>query len=251
MMVSSVGMHWDFVLILLFFATAVPLLGRRRIQRLMRMPETTRRDRLTLYASTVAFQWLAVAIILWRVRAHGIALSDLGIAIPRLSITAIATVVLSGLVLANQLVSLRRITTHPETVRGVLPHLALKVFPQDSLERLVFFIVVLTVAICEEVIFRGFAQCAFHLWSSGMIFVAIFGSAALFGLAPLYQGTRGLIATFVVGVLFSTVRWWTGSLLAPLVAHFIADITAGLMAPPRLRAATAARHDEAGSVTGH
>ena len=229
-------MHWDFALILLFFATAVPLLGRRRVQQLMRMPETTKRDRLTLYASTVVFQWFAVAIIFWRVSAHGIALSDLGLAIPRPIVTAIATVALAGLVLANQLVSLRRITTHPETVRGVLPQLALKVFPQDSSERLAFFAVVLTVAVCEEVIFRGFAQRVFNSWSGGAILAGIVGSAALFGLAHLYQGRRGLMATFVVGVLFSSVRWWTGSLLAPLVAHFIADITAGFLAPDRLRA---------------
>jgi membrane protease YdiL (CAAX protease family) len=231
-------MHWDFALILIFFATAVPLLGRRRVRRLMRLPATTKRDRLALYASTVVFQWFAVAIILWRVAAHGIAFADLGIAVPRVALSAIATLALSGLVLANQLISLRRITTHPESVRGVLPELALKVFPQDAPERVAFFVVVLTVAICEEVIFRGFAQRVFDLWSGGFVLAGVLGSAALFGLAHLYQGGRGLLATFVVGILFSTIRWWTGSLLAPLVAHFIADITAGFMAPGRLRAAT-------------
>lgn len=237
-------MHWDFALILLFFATAVPLLGRRRVRHLMGMPETTKRDRLTLYASTIVFQWFAVAVITWRVSAHGVALADLGLAIPRPILTTIATVALAGLVLANQLISLRRITTHPESVRGILPQLALKVFPQDSPERVAFFAVVLTVAVCEEVIFRGFAQRVFDLWSGGVVLAGIVGSAALFGLAHLYQGRRGLIATFVVGLLFSSVRWWTGSLVAPSVAHFIADITAGFLAPGRLRAAQASRSAE-------
>jgi membrane protease YdiL (CAAX protease family) len=237
-------MHWDFALILLFFATAVPLLGRRRVRHLMGMPETTKRDRLTLYASTIVFQWFAVAVITWRVSAHGVALAGLGLAIPRPILTTIATVALAGLVLANQLISLRRITTHPESVRGILPQLALKVFPQDSPERVAFFAVVLTVAVCEEVIFRGFAQRVFDLWSGGVVLAGIVGSAALFGLAHLYQGRRGLIATFVVGLLFSSVRWWTGSLVAPSVAHFIADITAGFLAPGRLRAAQASRSAE-------
>ncbi len=214
------------------------------------MPETTKRDRLALYASTVAFQWLAVAVIIWRVLAHGIALANLGLAMPHPAVTAIATVLLAGLVLANQLLSLRRITTHPETVRGVLPQLALKVFPQDSTERLAFFAVVLTVSVCEEVIYRGFAQHVFHEWSGGMIWAGIAGSAALFGLAHLYQGVRGLLATLVVGILFSCVRSWSGSLLAPLVAHFITDITAGLLARGRLRAALAIRsHDVDSSVS--
>jgi len=234
-------MHWDFALILLFFATAVPLLGRRRIRHLMRMPQTTARDRLTLYASTIAFQWFAVAVIIWRVAVHGIALADLGLAIPRPAVTIFATVVLSALVLANQLLSLRRITTHPETIRGILPQLALKVFPQNSAERLAFFAVVLTVAICEEVIFRGFAQHVFGAWSGGLVVAGILGSAALFALAHLYQGLRGLMATFVVGILFSIIRSWTGSLVAPLAAHFIADITAGFLAPPRLRRVMAAQ----------
>jgi membrane protease YdiL (CAAX protease family) len=240
-MLSSVVMRWDFEIILLFFATAVPLLGRRRIRRLMRMPETTKRDRLTLYASTVAFQWFAVAVILWRISVHQIAFARVGRAIPRPGLTAIVTVLLAALVLANQLVSLRRLTTHPETVQGILPQIALKIFPQDFAERLAFLAVVLTVAVCEELIYRGFAQRVFEDWSRSMILAGIVGSACMFAVAHLYQGGRGIITTLVVGILFSVIRWWTGSLLAPLVAHFIADITAGMLAPARLRAALAVR----------
>jgi len=245
-------MHWDFALILIFFATAVPLLGRRRIRQLMRMPETTKRNRLTLYASTVAFQWLAVAVVLWRANAHQIAFARLGIAAPRPALTAIVSIVLAALVLANQLFSLRRLATHPAEAQGVLPQLALKVFPQDSVERLAFFAVVITVAVCEELIFRGFAQRVFEVSSGGLIFAGILGSAALFAVAHLYQGRRGIITTFVVGLLFSGVRAWTGSLIAPLIAHFIADITAGFLAPSRLRAALSLREGaapETGSVS--
>ena len=230
-------MHWDFALILLFFATAVPLLGRRRVSQLMRMPQTTRRDRLTLYASTVAFQWFSVAVILWRVSAHQIDWAGLGLAIPRPGLTVIVTGLLAALVLANQLASLRRIATHPETVQGILPQIALRIFPQDSIERLAFFGVVLTVAICEELIYRGFVQRVFGDWSGDAVLAAIAGSAAMFALAHLYQGARGILTTLVVGILFASIRAWTGSLLAPLVAHFIADITAGFLAPPRLRTA--------------
>ena len=230
-------MHWDFALILLFLAIAVPLLGRRRVLRLMALPETTKRNRLVLYASTIAFQWLATAVILWRVAAHGIGVSLLAIALPRPQTTLIVAALLAGLVLANQFASLRRITAHPESVQGSLPQIALKIFPQDSVERLAFFVVVVTVAICEEVIFRGFVQRVFEDWGGGSMAAGIAGSAALFALAHLYQGRRGIITTFVVGVLFASVRSWTGSLLAPLVAHFCADITAGFLAPPRIRRA--------------
>jgi uncharacterized protein len=234
-------MHWDFAAILLFFATAVPFLGRRRVRLLTRLPQTTRRDRLALYASTVAFQWIATALILWRLLAHGISPARIGLAVPRPALTVIATALLAGLVLANQLVSLRRLSAHPEAVRGSVPQIALKIFPQDAPERLAFLLVVLTVAVCEEIIFRGFAQRVLQNWSGGLVLAGIVGSALLFALAHLYQGARGVITTCIVGLLFSAVRAWTGSLIAPLVAHFAADITAGLLAPPRLRAALASR----------
>jgi uncharacterized protein len=239
-------MHWDFALILIFFAAAVPLLGLRRIRHLMRLPETSKRNRLALYASTVAFQWFAFAVILWRVQAHRIPLVDLGLALPRPGLTAIVTILLSVFVLAYQLATLRMISTHPELVRGMLPQIALKIFPQDSTERGAFFAVVVTVAICEEWIYRGFAQRVFEDSSGGMIWAGIAGSAVLFALAHLYQGARGVFTTLIVGVLFSIVRAWTGSLLAPLVAHFITDIVAGFLAPPRFRKALAVNVGQTG-----
>jgi uncharacterized protein len=232
-------MHWDFALILTFFATAVPLLGRRRIRQLTRMSETTKRGRLRLYASTMAFQWLAVAVILWRTNVHRIPLAALGLAVPRPVLTAVVSIVLATLVLVNQVMSLRRLSIDPAKAQGVLPQLALKIFPQDFEERLAFLAVVVTVAVCEELIFRGFVQRVFESWSGGVVVAGILGSAGLFALAHLYQGRRGLITTLVVGIIFAALRSWTGSLLAPLIAHFVADITAGLLAPLWLRSARA------------
>ncbi len=232
-------MHWDFALILLFLGVVVPWLGRRRIRQLLELQQTTKMDRLTLYASTIAFQWLAAAVILWRSSAHGIVASTLGLAIPRLQLTIEVSVALAALFLASQLASLRRLVTRPEEIKGIVPQLALKIFPQDNLERLVFFALVSTVAVCEELIYRGFVQFVFESVSGGYIVAGIIGSAALFALAHLYQGRRGLISTSIVGLLFSTVRAWTGSLLAPFIAHFVADLTVGLLAPSRLATALA------------
>ena len=228
-------MHWDFALILLFLGTAVPWLGRRRVRQLMQLPQTTKQDRLLLYASTIAFQWVAAGIILWRTGARGISLASLGFQIPNGGIVALFSVLLAALILANQLVSLSRISRGAGGQQGILPELARKVFPQDFVERLVFFAVVITVSLCEELIYRGFAQYVFRnsLWDSAL--AGILASAALFALAHAYQGKKGVAATFIVGALFSAVRSWTGSLLPPILAHFLADFTAGMLAPSRLR----------------
>jgi uncharacterized protein len=98
---------------------------------------------------------------------------------------------------------------------------------------------VATVALCEELIYRGFVQRVFQDWSAGSVIVAVIGSAVFFAFAHLYQGRRGLISTLTIGLLFSTVRAWTGSLLPCIVAHFVADITVGLLAPGRVRAGLA------------
>jgi CAAX protease family protein len=241
--------HWDFALILLVLATVVPLLGRRRIRRLMEASSTTKADRLVLYASTIAFQWIAVAVILWRAYAHNLSPASLGLAIPKPGLALITAIVLSALILVNQIIALRRLKEHPESsAHGILPHLALKVFPQDAIERLGFTALVSTVAICEELIYRGFAQRVFQDWATNWVGATIgvgagvAGSAILFSLAHLYQGRRGLISTFVVGLLFSIVRAFTGSLVPASLAHFVADITAGFLAPGRLRSALAEPH---------
>jgi membrane protease YdiL (CAAX protease family) len=238
------AMPWDFALILIFLAVAVPWLGQRRIRQLLQMPQTTQMDRLSLYASTMAFQWIAAGVTLWRSTAHGISPQQLGLRIPSPRLAIAAAIVLSTLILLNQIFSLRRIARSPSEIKGILPQLALKVFPQDHLERLAFFALVSTVAVCEEFIYRGFVQFAFESWAGGLVRVGIFGSATIFALAHFYQGPRGLVSTSIIGLLFSATRAWTGSLLAPLVAHFAADLAVGLLARGKLHAALSQPNQE-------
>jgi len=228
-------MHWDFALILIFLGVVVPLLGRRRIRQLLDSPETSKMDRLSIYASTIAFQWLATVIILWRTRAHEILLAQLGVAIPRPALAITIAIVLAALISVNQIYSLRRLVAKPSEIKGLLPQLALKLFPQDDVERLIFFALVVTVAMCEEFIYRGFVQRVFQDWSGGHVVAGIVGSAVFFALAHLYQGRRGLSTTIVVGLLFSIIRSWTGGLLPTSVAHFVADLSVGMLAPRKIR----------------
>jgi CAAX protease family protein len=236
---SFSAMHWDFALILLVLGIAVPLLGRRRVGQLMRTPSTTKMDRLSLYATTLAFQWIAAGVIFWRAAAHRLRAAQLGLAVGSPTLTVTITIVLAALVLLNQLLSLRRLVARPAEIQGLLPQLALKLFPQDDVERLAFFALVVTVAICEELIYRGFVQRVFQDWSQGSVIAGVLGSAIYFAVAHLYQGRRGLASTFVAGLILAGTRAWTGSLLPPIAAHFVADITVGMLARSRIRASIA------------
>jgi uncharacterized protein len=236
-MLSSNAMPLDFAIILFFFAAVVPWLGRRRIRLLLRRVQTAKRDRLVLYASTIVFQWIASGVILWRTRAHHVYASELGVAVPNVGLIVFASVLLSGLVFANQVISLRKLASRPDQIKGAVPQLAMKIFPQDNSERAAFVVLSATVALCEEFIYRGFAQHTLQAWSGGYIAAGIVGSAALFALAHLYQGARGLISTFIVGIVFSGIRAWTGSILPAVLAHFVADGSAGLLAPTHIQRA--------------
>jgi membrane protease YdiL (CAAX protease family) len=228
-------MPWDFAAILIFLGVAVPLLGRRRIRQLMQLSATTKENRLRLYASTIAFQWIASGIILWRTVAHGIRPAQLGLDIPRPVLTMSIAVSLTGLILGNQFVGLKRLATQPAASQGVVPKLARMLFPQDNVERLAFFALVTTVAVCEEFIYRGFVQRIFQDLAGGSPYVAVVGSAVFFALAHLYQGRRGLISTFTVGILFSAATAITLSLIPSIIGHFAADFAAGMLAPKYLR----------------
>jgi uncharacterized protein len=230
-------MHWDFAIILLFLGIVVPWLGHRRVARLMEVPSTTTMDRLTLYASTIAFQTLAAGIILWRTAERHIRPAALGISLADKKLTAVVSLLLCLLVVINQVFAIHRLAAQPSEAKGLLPQLALKIFPQNEVEQLAFVALVATVALCEELIYRGFVQRVFEDAVQGLAVAGIVISAAFFSVAHLYQGRRGLLSTFVVGLLFASVRAWTGSLVPTLAAHFVTDAAAGFLAPRRLRLA--------------
>ena len=231
-------MHWDFALIFFILAFVVPALGRRRVRALLGLPDTTKLDRLSLYASTIALQWLFAALILWRVSRHAIRPVQMGFGCAAVPTTITISIVLSITVFAFQLLGLRRLNSSPEALAGETIQLALKVFPRDGVERACFTALVCTVAISEEFIYRGFVQYVFQAWSDSLV-IGIAGSASLFSIAHLYQGKRGLVSTFGAGALFSGVRAWAGTLVPTIAAHFVADLTIGLLAPRRILAALA------------
>jgi membrane protease YdiL (CAAX protease family) len=231
-------LHWDFALIFFILAFVVPALGRRRVRVLLELPDTAKSDRLSLYASTIVLQWLFAAVIVWRASRHAILSAQMGFGLGAVPTTITISIVFSIAVLAFQLIGLRRLDSDPGALAGETVQVALKVFPRDGVERVCFTALVCTVAICEEFIYRGFAQYVFQAWS-GSLAVGIVGSALLFSIAHLYQGKRGLVSTFGAGALFAGVRAWTGSLVPTISAHFVADLTIGLLAPRRILAALA------------
>lgn len=228
-------MAWDYVLILFVLGVVVPWRGSVRVRELLRQPALTTADRIAVYASTIAFQWLAVAVVVWRITVHGAGMAQLGAVLPHPARAVLASVALLAPLLANQVYGLRRLARLPPEQQGFLGALARKLMPQNSVEAMAFIALCCTVAACEELLYRGFVFMVLQDAMEGSLTAAVLGSSILFSLAHWYQGRRGLFATFVVGLLLGGARAWTGSLAPCIVVHLVVDLAAGLAAPRMLR----------------
>lgn len=223
-------MHWDYIVILAILALIVPWRSVSRIRDLLKGPELESSARILLYLSTIAFQWTIAAVILWRSMAHHLSWAALGVALPHPMRSLAVAVGLSIILVFNQVYAIRRVSALPYESRGIVPKLAERLLPRASREAWVGFCLVLTVALCEEFIYRGFIQGVFTDVFSGSAVAGAVISAAFFSSAHLYQGRKGLITTFAVGLIFSAARIWTGSLLPSAVIHFAVDFSVALAA---------------------
>jgi len=222
------ALPWDFVVIFLVLGIFVPWRGLVRVRALLTRPQLSSAERISLYASTIAFQWLAAGITTWRAVAHGFSPAALGLfperAAPGLVLGAAMAVVLASL----QIVSLRQLSRLPPEKRGHLYRIASRLMPRNLTEALAFVALIGTVSLCEELLYRGFAFAIFQDLGGESTAVAIAGSSALFAAGHLYQGRRGVANTFVLGLLFAGARAWSGSLVPSIVAHLTVDLVAGL-----------------------
>jgi uncharacterized protein len=219
---------WDIWLIFLFLGVLVPWRGRIRLQELLARPEVSSRERISLYLSTILFQWLATGIAGWRAWSHRFRVGDLGIVRPSWSMIA-ATLVGAGALGLLQWLNLRRAARSGP--RGAsLRRLGRVLLPHSTGELVSFLGLAVTAGICEEFLYRGFAILVFLRlgWPDWLVVLA---SAALFGFAHLYQGRGGLIGTMILGLVFGMLRIVTGSLIPAVFCHGAVDIAAGIAAP--------------------
>ncbi|MBZ5538971.1 MAG: CPBP family intramembrane metalloprotease [Acidobacteriia bacterium] len=223
-------MPWDFALILLTLAVLLPWRGRARMKKLLAMPRVTSIERIALYATTIAFQWLAVAVTAWRAWARGLRATQLGLLLPNRTGIAVAALGGAAVIAALHWLNLRRIGRLPPEERGFLQPLAERILPQSSVEALLYFALAVTAGVCEEFLYRGFAMAAFT--RTGLpVWTTVFLSAAIFGLAHLYQGRSGAVGTFVLGIVFGVARLAYDSLVPVVLWHTAVDIVAGLAGP--------------------
>ncbi|MEN6335433.1 MAG: type II CAAX endopeptidase family protein [Phycisphaerales bacterium] len=83
-------------------------------------------------------------------------------------------------------------------------------------------VLVVVVAISEETIFRGYLILRLRTVTSSTA-AAVVLSSVIFALGHGYEGSLGVVTIGVMGLIFSLAYLWTGSLVVPIVLHFLQD----------------------------
>jgi membrane protease YdiL (CAAX protease family) len=223
---------WDFILIIMALGILVPWRSVVRIKRLIERPTLASSARLSLYVSTIGFQWLIVAFVPWRSVARHWNLQDLGLTLSDSWRTTWTAVCLTVLLCVIQWASLRKIIQLPEDQRGYMFRITQKIMPRTCTEKIAFVALACTAGLSEEFLYRGFVFAvfarAFENSAYPATLVAALASSALFAIGHLYQGGRGIVTTCVVSITFVIIRIWTQSLLPGMIAHSAVDLVAGL-----------------------
>jgi membrane protease YdiL (CAAX protease family) len=241
--------HWDFALIFAALGILIPRRGFVRVEKLIARVNISAEDRLSIYASTIAFQWVLTGVIAWRSVARNLTPENLGLTMRSPGLTAIVTAGMAIALCSLQYFGIRRIASMPIESTSRMREISLRLMPRSLIEALAFSALAVTAAVCEEFIYRGFVYAALQI-TTGSVTVAIVASSVLFSLAHLYQGRKGLVSTFILGLAFAVSRWATGNLIAATITHLVVDLLAGYIAPDYFAKQMAQQTGETAEVAG-
>jgi membrane protease YdiL (CAAX protease family) len=93
---------------------------------------------------------------------------------------------------------------------------------RGQMEVVLAILLVAVVAVSEETIFRGYLFLRLRTVTRSTM-AALVLAAVVFALGHGYEGSLGVITVGLMGLIFNLVYLWTGSLITPMVLHFIQD----------------------------
>lgn len=175
-----------------------------------------------LYANVVGTQTVVVALVAVAAWLASIPIDVFGLD----SLTPLTDAVLAGTVVGLALfvasvvgtrVLSRAGVTYSETLRDALE-------PRTTGEAVALYGVALpAVSVGEELLFRGVLVGAIAIGFDVSPWLPAVGSSALFGYAHSAQGTAGVVATGVLGLVLAGLFIVTDSLLAVVGAHYVVN----------------------------
>ncbi|HUO12990.1 MAG TPA: CPBP family intramembrane glutamic endopeptidase [Caulobacteraceae bacterium] len=109
--------------------------------------------------------------------------------------------------------------------------------PRNGAETLWTLLLSINAGVGEELCYRLVLPLLFAL-AFGHAAIGFALAVAAFGLAHLYQGWVGIVATGFVGALFAGLYLWSGSLAVPIALHVILDLVGLVIRPTAARLLT-------------
>jgi membrane protease YdiL (CAAX protease family) len=107
----------------------------------------------------------------------------------------------------------------------------LSILPRRRDEWLPVLVALFPAVLLEELLFRSLLLGGMSAFLPPAVLVA--GTALLFGWMHAPQGRLGMALTAVVSVVLSGLFLWRGSLLTPLVAHYVVNLLQLVVAYPQ------------------
>ncbi|MCL2338193.1 MAG: CPBP family intramembrane metalloprotease [Firmicutes bacterium] len=240
-----IDMFSAFLAILIIYFTVTAILDARILKLLTAVP-ITEKARLTFYIRTIVFGWASTIVVMAMLLVAHINLAAVGLrwfAFDYNIWFTVLTLVLCGILfilasyqIIGYLVNPRYRATLNEAIKGRFAGDKEKsqygvitnfLIPRRKREKLVFFWVALTAGIGEEFLLRGFLFLLLQaVFPNISIILVVIVSGVFFGLWHLYQGVHGMIKTAITGALLGCLYIATGSLILPMLLHFITDFSA-------------------------
>lgn len=209
----------------------LPLMGLRAHERLAERVEREPRARFRFYLMNSAMQWL-LAVLAWLAferSSAGLFTAHLSFAAESWSWIFWPVLVSSVLVLVMPMVTGR---VRAQARLGLESTMGPMV-PERRADRWGFAVLAVSAGTCEEVTYRGFLltaiACVLPTWPA---FPVIAIGAVIFGLAHVFQGVTGLIATTALGLLFGLLFVLSGSIAVPMAFHVLVDLRVLLLTGP-------------------
>jgi uncharacterized protein len=150
-----------------------------------------------------------------------------------------ACVLIIALPLVNWLVEVNMLVKFPPSLQGMeawmkaqeesAAHLTEAFLSSNSIPGFLvnFFMIALIPAIGEEFVFRGVLLRLFREWTKN-IHVSVIITALLFSF--IHFQFYGFLPRFLMGVLLGYLMYWSGSIWVPVLAHFVNNATAVVVA---------------------
>lgn len=221
----------------------VPYRGRVRYETFRRAVVSDPSARLQYYRSTLPWKsFLAFVAVALYVADHehgyGVRLFVSGASQAQVVVPLLVGVVLGALIVRRRLSQPSRRAKLARSLREIADLL-----PRTPAERRGWMTFSISAGITEEVLYRAFVMSVLaNLLPAAPAAPIVLISAAVFGLAHLYEGWKGVFLTAVLGVVFSTVVLSAG-LVAAMALHALIDLRLLVVPADLVAEAAELRHE--------